>query len=197
MPVLLSILLWLGIALTPLGTLLEASLLGHMLVEIPMLISIGVIIGIRIKDKINAVLGSVNINGIPGILISCFTLAFWMIPRWLDASVNIEYIAYLKYLSLPLLAGIPLACSWQNLHPIARGVIKIEFLTMLFRLGWLYLISPDRLCNNYLLSEQKLVGQYLIIAGFTIGIIWLVQVFFRTSDTKTHSQNNIIKPSIN
>ena len=91
--------------------------------------------------------------------------------------------AYMKYLSLPLLVGIPLALSWQILHPIARGVVKIEFLAMLFRLGWIYLVSPDRLCNNYLLGEQQQLGQLLIILGFALGITWLVKVFFTSADT--------------
>lgn len=174
--------LWLLIAVGPAGPYLEASLLGHVVIEIPLLISIGITAGNLIRPRIS---GALNMLSIPAILLACFTLAFWMIPRWLDASLNDEFIACAKYLSLPLLAGIPLALSWQILHPIARGVVKIEFLAMLLRLGWLYLVSPDRLCNNYLLSEQQALGNAFIIIGFVLGTMWLVQVFFSSrADTK-------------
>ena len=167
--------LWLLIAAGPAGAYLEASLLAHVVIEIPLLVIIGITAGNLIRSRLSRVL---NVLSIPAILLACFTLAFWMIPRWLDASLNDEFIAYIKYLSLPLLVGIPLALSWQSLHPIARGVVKIEFLAMLLRLGWLYLVSPERLCNNYLLSEQQDLGYVFIIAGFVLGTMWLIQVFF-------------------
>ena len=173
--------LWLLIAFTPSGALLEASLTGHVIIEIPLLVLVGVILGNQLKPRLSGVL---HIIDIPCILLTCFTLAFWMIPRWLDASLNDPVIANMKYLSLPLLAGIPLALSWRNLHFIARGLVKIEFLAMLFRLGWVYLISPDRLCNNYLLSEQQQLGYVFIFLGFVLGIIWLIQVFFIPAELK-------------
>ena len=167
--------LWLFIAATPAGAYLEASLLSHVLIEIPLLIVIGMIAGALLKQHLTGVL---DVISIPGILLACFTLAFWMIPRWLDASVNDEFIASMKYLSLPALAGAPLALCWRNLHPVARGVVKIELLAMLLRLGWLYLVSPDRLCNNYLLSEQQELGYAFIVLASAAGIIWLYQAFF-------------------
>lgn len=167
--------LWLIIAVGPVGPYLETSLLSHVLVEIPLLIIIGITAGNLFKTRLTGVLGMISI---PAILVACFTLAFWMIPRWLDASLSDGFTAYMKYLSLPLLAGIPLALSWQILHPVARGVVKIEFLAMMFRLGWIYLVSPDRLCNNYLLGEQRQLGYMLILLGFAFGLTWLAQVFF-------------------
>lgn len=167
--------LWLLIAVTPAGAYLEASLLRHVLIEIPLLVVIGIAAGCLLKPRLS---GVIDVISIPAILLACFTLAFWMIPRWLDASLNDAMVAYAKYLSLPMLVGIPLALSWRNLHPIARGVVKIEFLAMLFRLGWIYLVSPDRLCNNYLLSEQQELGYVFIIIGLACAVIWLIQVFF-------------------
>ena len=59
-----------------------------------------------------------------------------------------------------------------------RGLVKIEFLAMCFRLGWLYLISPDRLCNSYLLDDQVLLGRGLLVLGVALSITWLYPVFF-------------------
>ncbi|MBL6707890.1 MAG: hypothetical protein ISP99_01045 [Pseudomonadales bacterium] len=116
--------------------------------------------------------------GIPGILITIFTIAFWMIPRWIDASLTNTSVEWIKHSSLVLLGGIPLALSWERLYPVARGAVKIEFLSMLFRLGWLYLISPDRFCNSYLLEDQIWLGWGMIIIGMALTLTWLVPVFF-------------------
>lgn len=166
------------ITVTPFGTWLESSMVAHVLIELPLLVAIGVIIGHVIQPYKNSIFDSINAGGIAGILLTTFTLAFWMIPKWLDSSLTEESVAWAKYLSLPILAGIPLAISWKRLHTIARGVVKIEFLSMLFRLGWLYIISPSRLCNNYLLDEQQLLGKGLIIIGLSLSITWLIPVFF-------------------
>ena len=177
--------LWLLIALTPVGSSLEASLLMHVLVEIPLLTCIGIAAGSLMKPRMSGILNSISI---PCVLLASFTLAFWMIPRWLDASLNDELVAFMKYASVPLLIGIPLALCWQSLHPVARGVVKIEFLAMLFRLGWIYLVAPDRLCNNYLLGEQRQLGNMLVILGFLVGTTWLAQVFFISSEHRPGQQ---------
>ena len=169
---------WAAIALGPPGTWLEASLATHVLVEIPLLVAVGFVLGRSVEPRWQKVLEPLNGGGIAGILMVSFALAFWMIPRWLDASLQAPEIAAAKYISLVVLAGMPLAWSWRRLHPIARGLVKIEFLAMCFRLGWLYLISPDRLCNSYLIDDQVLLGQGFLVVGITLSVTWLYPVFF-------------------
>ncbi len=170
------------ITLSPLGHWLESSMPMHVLVEIPLLIISGAILGKLMERPLKHISRQINIGGITGMLIASFTLAVWMVPRWLDASLTLQWVAWSKYLSLPLLVGLPLSISWSQLHPIARGVVKIEFLSMLFRLGWLYIISPERLCNNYLLDEQELLGQGFLIIGAALSVTWLIPVFFTYSE---------------
>jgi len=169
---------WAAIALTPFGTWLESRLVSHVLVEVPLLVTVGFVLGRRIEPRLRKALEPVNGGGIPGILLVTFALAFWMIPRWLDASLQAPEVAAAKYISLVAVAGMPLAWSWDRLHPIARGLVKIEFLAMCFRLGWLYLISPDRLCNSYLIDDQVLLGRGLLVVGTALSITWLYPVFF-------------------
>ncbi len=169
---------WAAIALTPIGRWLESTMAGHVLIEIPLLVAAGIALGARIETHLARLLRPCNGGGIPGVLIAAFALAFWMIPRWLDAALTDALLAMAKYVSLTCLVGMPLAWSWSRMHPIARGVVKVEFLAMLFRLGWLYLISPDRLCNNYLLDDQMRLGQGFLALGGALTIIWLVPVFF-------------------
>ncbi len=167
-----------AIAISPLTFLLESTMVSHVLIEIPLFIALGVMAGRCLQPLLQRLLTPVNGGGIPGILVASFGLAFWMIPRWLDASLSDPMIAAAKYASLVGLVGIPLAWSWSRLHPVARGVVKIEFLSMLLRLGWLYLISPDRFCNNYLLSDQVWLGRGFLLLGLVLSIAWLVPVFF-------------------
>ena len=167
-----------AIVATPLGERMTSTMPGHVLVQIPVVVAAGFVLGLRVEPRIRSALRTVNAGGIPGILLVSFTIAFWMIPRWLDGSLTSDTIAVAKYLSLALLAGMPLAWSWSRLHPVARGVVKIEFLAMLFRLGWLYLISPDRFCNNYLLTDQVWLGRGMIVVAIALSITWVIPVFF-------------------
>lgn len=166
------------VAFTSVGDWLEASMIGHVLFEIPLLFFAGVLIGYSVYPWAERQLAEYNRGGIAGILCVTFVLAFWMIPRWLDASLSFESIALAKYTSITFLAGIPFAWSWSKLHFISRGVVKIEFLAMLVRLGWLYLISPNRLCNNYLYSDQVVLGQGMLLVSLALCVTWLVPIFF-------------------
>ncbi len=161
---------------SPFGQWLEASMPRHVLIQIPCLILIGYVYGNK-HLKNNTVLLLINEKGLAGILLCIFIGAYWMVPRALDASLAGSFMATAKYLSLSMLVGIPLAISWEKMNVIGRAVVKIEFLTMLYRLGWLYLVSPNRLCNFYQLNEQVLLGKYFLIIATILSFYWLVQLF--------------------
>lgn len=177
----------LAIAFTPVGRWLESSMTSHVLVELPLLVSFGFILGKQQYARYDAGLKLINRGGIFGIIVVSFMLAFWMIPRWLDASLNNYWVAYAKYVSM-LTIGILLALSWPKAHPITRAIVKIEFLTMLYRLGWIYLISPERLCNNYLLSDQVWLGRGFLVVGLILAISWLLPVFFGATFNTPHQE---------
>ena len=77
-----------------------------------------------------------------------------------------------KYLSVPLLIGLPFAVSWPRMGFVVRGVFLAEFVATFFRLGWLYLIAPIRLCNNYALNDQQRLGGYMLAIGSGL-LVWL------------------------
>ena len=54
---------------------------------------------------------------------------------------------------------------------VVRGVVLVELIATTLRLGWLYLISPVRLCSNYLLDDQQRVGRILLVVGFAILLV--------------------------
>lgn len=178
-----AIAIWLIIVATPAGAWLEATMTAHVLIEIALLVAVGFVLGAWLEPRLARALEACNGGGIPGILLAAFALAFWMIPRWLDAALTDSAVAAAKYASLPLLVGAPLAWSWARMHPVARGVVKVECLAMLFRLGWLYLISPERLCNNYLLGDQVWLGRGFLAVGVALSVIWLIPLFFGSRHT--------------
>ena len=178
---LLLILVWLPFS--ALRTWLESSMVSHLLIQYPIYIGLGFIIGWLARDRLctSIWLKLCNAGGVSGLILCSFSLAFWMIPRWMDASINEENIAIIKALSLSLLVGFPLAISWHQLHGLVKAFAIIELISMLLRLGWIYRISPDRLCNNYLLNDQKNLGLFLLILGTALSLAWLVEVFFLDS----------------
>lgn len=162
------------LAFPPVKQLIESYMVGQMIVQIPLLVLAGFFFGQAMKMKIPTEGKGFNGNGIPGILLSVFTILFWILPRSVDASINDEIFAIAKYSTLPLLAGLPISLSWYRLNPIGKNFIWANLISMLFVMGWLYSKSPVRLCNNYLLDQQLLLGKTMF---FITGIIIISGIF--------------------
>ena len=165
-------LLFLALALPPVRHALEASMTAQMLVQLPLLAGVGYLLGLALPVRVAASLASWNHRGVTGFVLASLASVFWMLPRLLDASVTEPAVAAIKFLSLPLLVGLPLAQSWPRSSFVVRGVFLLELIATLFRLGWLYLVSPVRLCNNYLIDDQQRLGQILIAVG-AILLLWI------------------------
>jgi len=165
-------LLFLALALPPVRHALETSMTAQMLVQLPLLAGVGYLLGLLLPVRVAASLADWNHRGITGFVLASLASAYWMLPRLLDASVTEPAIAAAKFLSVPLLVGLPLAQSWPRSSFVVRGVFLLELIATLFRLGWLYLVSPLRLCNNYLIDDQQRLGQILIALG-AILFLWI------------------------
>ncbi|MEO7071931.1 MAG: hypothetical protein ABI078_02520 [Rhodanobacter sp.] len=137
----------------------------QMLLQLPLLVGVGYALAIALPAKALARAAPWNRFGLTGLVLVSVVGALWMLPRALDASVTEPLVGAAKYMSLPLLIGLPLALSWPHMNFIVRGVFLLEGIATCFRLGWLYLISPDRLCALYLLDDQRRLGQYLLVIG--------------------------------
>ena len=79
---------------------------------------------------------------------------------------------------MTLFIGMALSLTNKVVHPIVKGVFLLESWAMLGRLGYLYKVSPERLCSNYLLNEQQLLGTALIYLAVLSAIIWALRVLF-------------------
>ncbi|MGH8687108.1 MAG: hypothetical protein ACREVQ_05305 [Burkholderiales bacterium] len=156
------------LALFTLRPLLEASMTAQMLLQIPLLVCVGVVLGHALSTDWGARVAPWNRSGLSGLVLASPAVMFWMLPRSLDAAAREPLMDVAKHLSLPLLAGLPIALSWPRAGFVVRGVFLLELVASCFRLGWLYLISPLRLCNNYALDDQRRLGEWLLVIGVAL-----------------------------
>ena len=160
----------------PVGrSLLESSLINHMLVQIPLLALAGWLIG---NGLLRDQLKNWNDRGIPGLLIALFAMLFWMIPRWLDAALSEPLWEVIKFITVPLLIGLPLGISWPRLSSFARAVVWCNGISMLVVIGWLYVAAPVRVCNNYLVNQQEEFGFTAMLVALGFAVYWIGIAFF-------------------
>jgi hypothetical protein len=163
--------LWLALVVPPVPQILQSSMTLQMLVQIPLLAAAGWLASHAAPRHFERALARWNGEGIAGLLLATFAAAVWMLPRMMDASVDDWRFAIAKLVSVPLLIGAPLALSWPRMGFVVRGVFLLESIATAFRMGWLYLASPGRLCSNYLWDDQQQLGRYLILLGVVMCLV--------------------------
>lgn len=165
------------LALSPLRLWLEASMVGHMLVQIPLLAAAGALGACGLPPDLKRRLAAYNTHGLSFTLLAGLVSTYWMLPRALDAALTEPWVEAAKFASLPLLVGLPLAVSWRPLGSIGRGFVLANFISMVAVVGWLYLAAPVRVCNNYLVNQQALAGWLLVAGSGLLFIAWSVPAF--------------------
>lgn len=166
--------LWAVLAVPPVRHALESTMTLQMLVQIPLLALAGGWLAQGAPAWFERRLAGWNHRGINGLLLASLTGIVWMLPLAMDAALDNTWVALAKFLSVPLLVGAPIALSWPRAGFVVRGVVLVELIATAIRLGWLYLISPVRLCSNYLLDDQQRLGRILLGIGFGIllTLVW-------------------------
>lgn len=167
-------LLWAGLALPPVRLALEAQMVLHMTVQIPLLAAAGAVCARALREREPGWLTDADRLGIPGILSAGFAAMFWMLPRSLDSSLASPIMESAKFVTLPLLVGAPLGLSWARLPTVGRGFVWANCLSMLGVVGWLYAATPLRVCSYYLRSQQDVVGRTLISLALSLAAVSLL-----------------------
>lgn len=178
----LGIILYSILVIPPVRDYLESIMVTHMLIQLPLLITVGWLIGRAIIKKWTSFFTNWNTNGIPGITFVVFITMYWMLPRVLDESLTIGNIELFKFISLPIV-GLILRDSWQKIQSLGKSFIFLNYLSMFGLMAWLYIDSPIQICNNYLDTEQKMLGW-----GFLVITIWMILYLLQAVFTD-HSEN--------
>jgi len=163
------VIVWLSLllAITPstpsFKYLIDDSMAFHMLVQIPLLILAGYLIGRYFKLNLNP--RSLNI------VLSCwlwflFATLFWMLPISLDKALLSYGWDFFKIISL-ILTGLLLTVALSSSKILSLFFIGSTVM-MLFFIGYYYQDTTLRLCNSYLIESQQNAGIGLIAMAFTI-----------------------------
>lgn len=167
-------LLWVTVALL-LREALEASMLGHALVQLPALVVAGWLLVPR-RDRTESRFAT------PVLLVALFSAAVWMLPRMLDGALAQTSVEIAKLVTVPLLVGLPLGWSWPRLTSLSRAFVWANGISMLLTLGWLYQAAPTRVCNYYRLEEQSLVGGVYLALAAGLTLLLLPPLFLGTRE---------------
>lgn len=174
---------------------LESTMIGHMLLQIPLLTAIGIVSSRLLPERWQDALLAAAGGAIPCVLMALFVSSYWMLPRALDAALTDALTETVKFLSLPLLVGLPLGLAWKQLGIIGRGFVWTNFISMLAVLGWLYVVAPTRVCNNYLVDQQEGAGWWMVKLSLLLFACWLGNLF--VGDSRVAGEPGTANPDIN
>jgi hypothetical protein len=100
----------------------------HMTVQMPLLACVGLLLASILRPRGPPWLVEADWRGIPGLLAVVFATSFWMLPRMLDAALAHPLIDLAKFVTLPLLVGLPMGLSWPRLPGLGRAFLWANFI---------------------------------------------------------------------
>lgn len=174
--------LFLILIIPPVRILMESIMVVHMLVQLPLLVIAGWLLSSYFQIRLPKLFDKWNGYGIPGIILVVIITIYWMIPRTLDGALNSWNVELFKFISLPILVGVPLKDSWKKLASLGKSFIIFNYISMFGLMSWLYIDAPVRICNNYLEAEQKVLGWGFLVITAGIILYMLQNVFTDQSE---------------
>lgn len=158
------------LAMAPVRHALERVMVVHMLVQIPLLAVAGALIALSLPTRLTSSFARWNTRGVTGTLLALIVSTWWMVPRALDLALADPMMEVTKFVSLPLLVGLPVALSWRALQGMGQAFVLANVLPMWAAVGWLYIAAPTRVCNFYLLEQQATAGLGLLWASIAVAL---------------------------
>jgi hypothetical protein len=165
-----------SLSIPPLRSLIEQSMVWHMVIQMPlMVLSAWIAMDRWVRSGSPHPWSAWNQFGLTGFIIALMILAYWMLPLAIDRAVVLPSADALKLISLSI-AGAVLRHSFER----APAVLQIFFMgtaaPMAIWLG-IYFASTDlRLCNAYSLSSQVQAGWGIAALAGVLGGLWLFSV---------------------
>ncbi|WEK54659.1 MAG: hypothetical protein P0Y55_00865 [Candidatus Cohnella colombiensis] len=170
-----GLLLLMALSIPPVANLMESIMIVHMHMQMPLLVVAGFFMARYLQLRFPHFFESWNNNGVPGMILFTIVVSYWMIPRTMDEAITIQSVEIFKFFSLAILAGVPLRDSWKKLGQIGRNIMISLFATLFFVMGWVYVNSPEQLCNNYRLVEQITLGWGFFTTAICM-VIYLIYI---------------------
>ncbi|MCE9657376.1 MAG: hypothetical protein K8R60_02375 [Burkholderiales bacterium] len=167
-------LLLLMLSLPPLRPLLEESMRLHMLVQYPLVVLAGLLLGRAVSPALARRLSTWNALGLTGLAAAMLVTSVLMIPRVLDLALIDARVEVAKFAAL-LFVGAVLRSSWREAGNVVQAFFLGGFLPMTIAVGTLYQEMPLRLCNAYRLDDQQDLGQSLVYLAVAMTAVWLVR----------------------
>jgi hypothetical protein len=158
------------LALPPVRAALEGEMILHMLVQIPLLAVAGGVAVLALPRRWRASAALWNRLGVTGTLMALIVSTWWMVPRALDGALSSGVMEVMKFVSVPLLVGAPVALSWGELPFVGKGFVLANVLPMWAVVGWLYVAAPVRVCNYYLVDQQVTAGYGLFLLSIAAAV---------------------------
>jgi cytochrome c oxidase assembly factor CtaG len=167
-----------------------------LLVHLPAWVFLGYLAGRHLRSGPGGHDRAVALNprGLTGLVFFVGTLAFWMIPRSVDAAALSQGMDQLLHVSL-LAAGFALAWSMPAMPFVLRAALGIYGIAMLFSLGALYTHSTALLCGTFTLAEQRQTGQLLYWLCPAAIVAFLVRGVRSLSREQRSSLESLDEPS--
>lgn len=160
------------LAFTPLRAWMEGSMSLHMLVQFPLVALAGYLLAGEWSPRTTARLQRWNAYGLTGLLAAALLLGLLMIPRLLDLALVDPRFELAKWLAL-LCTGVALRLSWTRAGLLGQFFFLGNMIPMTAMAGFLFIESPLRVCNAYLLDDQVTVGKGLVALCAVVGAAWL------------------------
>lgn len=180
------------LATPPVRSSLEAGLVSHMLVLLPLLGFAGWLLGVSLRPVARSLLDDWDRHGVTGFILAVCIALFWMIPRSIETSLSNTEYELAKFFSVPL-AGFALAQSYPRASLLLRGLLLSHVVSMFGVLAWTFLAAPVRLCLAYLAPEQLTAGWIFLAVGLALSAYWGTRVlifgFLPPSSPRVVSRN--------
>lgn len=177
-----GIILFAFLALPPVARFLESVMIMHMHMQMPLLVLAGFMIARYFQLRSPRFFEKWNGNGMPGIVLFAIIILYWNLPRAMDESLESVGTELFKFISLPLLAGVPLRDSWPKISYVCKSTVFVGYMAVSVALGLLYTIAPVQLCNNYLLIEQITLGWGFLTTAICMAIYIVYHLITRHSE---------------
>lgn len=155
---------------------LEAAMMRHMAIELPMLFAIGWLAAHVAGASQTRQLSRWNASGLPSFVAALLITGFWMLPVALDLAVLNPGVAVAKVVSL-LVAGAVTGASWRKAGLVMQAFFIFNWVWMTLTIGLLYQDAPQQLCSVYLTDQQSAAGQTMVILAVIVLLGWVSHVF--------------------